>query len=85
MAGKQKHYEDDDGHTIADMNLDGMPWYDPSRRPGGRETDHRSPMSPTERRATLLAVVLSALLISAAFGIVYFLVIALLDSAARGL
>ena len=83
MAKPQKRYDDDDGHTVADMNLDGMPWYDPSRRPGGRGADHRSPMSPTERRATLFAVVLSALLVSGAFGVVYFLVIALLDSAAR--
>lgn len=25
---KQKDYNDDDGRTIANMNVDGMPWYD---------------------------------------------------------
>lgn len=27
MARKPKQYDDDDGHTIADMNVEGMPWY----------------------------------------------------------
>ena len=28
MARKKKQYEDDDGRTIANMNVEGMPWYD---------------------------------------------------------
>lgn len=27
---KKKTYSDDDGRTIIDMNVDGMPWYDPN-------------------------------------------------------
>lgn len=27
MAKQRKHYDDDDGHVIASMNVDGMPWY----------------------------------------------------------
>ena len=27
MARAPKRYEDDDGRTIADMNVEGMPWY----------------------------------------------------------
>lgn len=26
---KKKHYDDDDGRTIVNMNVDGMPWYQP--------------------------------------------------------
>ena len=28
MAKIQKQYDDDDGRTIANMNVEGMPWYD---------------------------------------------------------
>ena len=27
MGKNKKHYADDDGRTIVDMNVDGMPWY----------------------------------------------------------
>jgi hypothetical protein len=27
MKRERKKYEDDDGRTIAKMNVDGMPWY----------------------------------------------------------
>lgn len=27
MARQRKQYEDDDGRTIVDMNVEGMPWY----------------------------------------------------------
>jgi energy-converting hydrogenase Eha subunit H len=32
MARKPKQYEDDDGRTIVDMNVEGMPWYDARER-----------------------------------------------------
>lgn len=31
MAKRQKHYDDDDGRTIVDMNVEGMPWYQPGK------------------------------------------------------
>lgn len=30
MSRKNKKHEDDDGRTVADMNVEGMPWYTPS-------------------------------------------------------
>lgn len=30
MGRNKKKYADDDGRTIADMNVDGLPWYNPS-------------------------------------------------------
>ena len=32
MARGPKQYEDDDGRTIVDMNVEGMPWYDTRKR-----------------------------------------------------
>ena len=74
--------DDDDGHTIADMNLDGMPWYDPSKKDRPAWEDKRNPMSPEEKRATLVAVTAVSLLIAAVFGLVFLGVIALFDLAA---
>ena len=32
MARRPKEYDDDDGRTIADMNVEGMPWYQADRK-----------------------------------------------------
>ena len=32
MARRPKEYDDDDGRTIADMNVEGLPWYQESRK-----------------------------------------------------
>ena len=32
MARRPKEYDDDDGRTIADMNVEGMPWYQENRK-----------------------------------------------------
>ena len=32
MAREPKRWEDDDGRTIVDMNVDGMPWYQAGRK-----------------------------------------------------
>ncbi|MBO7739253.1 MAG: hypothetical protein J6S18_02690 [Oscillospiraceae bacterium] len=32
MSRKRKQYDDDDGRVIANMNVDGMPWYQRSER-----------------------------------------------------
>ncbi len=29
--GKKKKYDDDDGRTVANMNVEGMRWYDPAK------------------------------------------------------
>lgn len=38
----------DDGRTIVDMNVDGMPWYDGSKEPN-RKADKRDKGKPTRR------------------------------------
>lgn len=37
MARKPKQYEDDDGRTVIDMNVEGMPWYNSRMRKQKRE------------------------------------------------
>ena len=32
MSGKRKLHDDDDGRVIANMNVDGMPWYQRGER-----------------------------------------------------
>ena len=32
MGRNKKKYADDDGRTIADMNVDGLPWYSPTAK-----------------------------------------------------
>ena len=43
MARAPKQYEDDDGRTVAEMNVEGMPWYQ----------EHRKRQSRAEARAEL--------------------------------
>jgi hypothetical protein len=80
MARKRKVYDDDDGRTIADMNVEGMPWYDRDRRDRTETGERKPPMDRTQRQATVTAVVLAALLIALVFGVGYFVVIFLMDS-----
>lgn len=37
MARKRKQYEDDDGHVITSMNVEGMPWHRPEQPQGVAE------------------------------------------------
>ena len=36
MAREPKRYEDDDGRTIAEMNVEGMPWYQANLKKANR-------------------------------------------------
>jgi len=78
MAGRKKIYDDDDGRTIANMNVEGMPWYDRSRRQR-RDDPTKQPLERGQLHATIFGVVAAALLIALAFGAVYFAVILLMD------
>ena len=80
MAIKRKVYDDDDGRTIANMNVEGMPWYDRAQRNRTETGELKPPMDRTQRRATMFAVVLAALLIALVFGVGYFVVIFLMDT-----
>ena len=88
MFGKKKkhkeyeEYEEDDGATIADMNIDGMPWYIRRRYNKGVEQDNPDSsqnLTKEQLRAYKFAALKAGLLIIGVFGVVYFLFIAFCD------
>lgn len=73
--------EGDDGRTIVNMNVEGMPWYvkgDEDRAEKRSEGSH-SEMTDEELRMYRWAALKSALLIVLVFGVVFFLFIAFCD------
>ncbi len=66
MKKKEKVTFVDDGRTIADMNVDGMPWYNPSKKenPSG---ENREPLSKSETLAAMKGIILASLLIALVF------------------
>ena len=63
---KRKKYDDDDGRVIANMNVDGMPWYvDAARKKeaSSQELD----LTKEESKAVLWGTVKAGLLIASVF------------------
>ena len=72
---ERKPYEDDDGHTIAKMDVDGMPWYlERARRNQGPDKQPIE-LSKAERWAMLKGVLAAAMLIVLIFVVVFALFI----------
>ena len=80
MARRQ--YDDDDGRTIADMNVDGMPWSGDRRgalrrivsrrqeEDGGQAPDpDEQQLSKRETRSLIFGALLAALAIGAVFAV----------------
>jgi len=80
MSRKRKQYDDDDGRVIADMNVDGMPWYTPKREQPP-ESGEKEPLTERETWALIWGVLRATLLIAGAFALVYFVFILALDLA----
>ena len=73
-------FEEDSGQVIANMNVDGMPWYnkrETAQIPGSTE---KVPMTREERRAYILAAIRSGLLILLVFAVVFFLFLLFCDT-----
>ena len=87
MARKRKVYDDDDGRTIANMNVEGMPWYQkpsPDAQTGeedatGTRSEHPYQMTKEESRMYMWGALKAALLVAAIFAVVFFLFILFLD------
>jgi hypothetical protein len=73
---KRKPYEDDDGRTIANMNVDGMPWFaeNPVSDTTGKESEH-SELGRHGTIALIWGVLKAALLVTAVFAGGYLLFI----------
>ena len=80
MSRKSKRtYDDDDGRTIAPMNIEGMPWYKPEapeRRPDGTEPE---PLTKEEARIYTLAAVKAGLTIVSVFGVAIYIFLLFCD------
>lgn len=71
---------EDDGRTIANMNVEGMPWYTPSPdAPPQTDMPAPEPMAREDRRRYILGAVLAALAVAAVFGLAVFLFISFCD------
>ncbi len=72
MAKRQDEWADD-GRTIANMNVDGMPWYEPERQ--DPESSEKIQLTKEEQRYMIGGALKAALLVALVFGVVYFLFI----------
>ena len=81
MKNKSHSNSDDDGRTIANMNVEGMPWYvrDDEKRLKRKGSSEQPQMTKEELRLYKLAALKSALLVALVFGVVFFLFIAFCD------
>jgi len=72
---------EDDGRTIADMNIDGMPWYvrGDEKRAKGADAGEHDQMTDEETRLYRWAALKAALMVVFVFGVVFFLFIAFCD------
>ena len=71
--------EGDDGRTIVDMNVEGMPWYVKGRDSGAEGSGPRSEMTKEEVRRYTWAAVKAGLLVVLVFAVVFGLFIAFCD------
>ncbi len=74
----------DDGWTVADMDVEGMPWHDARRgkRPPGGSAQGSGERLDLRQRLNAYGGILAAVgLVSLAFGGAYFLLILLMDLA----
>ena len=81
MAKKKPERDEfeDDGRTIVNMNVEGMPWYHRSMERPENTGKPGSPMTKAELRAYTWAAVKAGLLIVLIFGLVFGLFIAFCD------
>ena len=81
MAIRRNHSDpEDDGRTIANMNVEGMPWYNPSQSEMPLNTcSPQEPMTREEQRIYTWAAVKAGLLVVFVFAVVFFLFLLFAD------
>lgn len=69
MSRKKKQYDDDDGRVIANMNVDGMPWFlsDAIKNRGSDPDNDLSDLTKEESRELMKGAVKAGLLIASIF------------------
>lgn len=76
---KPREIPGDDGKTVVNMNVDGMPWYVPKRKNTETAGTESYQMTKEEFRAYKWAAVKAGLTIALVFGAVFGLFIAFCD------
>ena len=79
MFRKHEQEPEDDGKTIANMNVEGMPWYRPPQSTDP-ENGERIELSSEEGRAAMWGALKAALLVAAVFVLGFFLFILFCDT-----
>lgn len=69
---KKKVYDDDDGRTIADMNVEGMPWYNPYK---GKNKGEQIQLTKKEEKLITRGVMLSSFLAATIYMVAFFLIL----------
>lgn len=67
MARRKKTYDDDDGRVIANMNVDGMPWYLRDQKQATSSNSNVEDLTKEETRAIIWGTVKAGLLIAGVF------------------
>ena len=67
MAKSKKTYDDDDGRVIANMNVDGMPWYLRDQKRAKSSNSGVEDLTKEETRAIIWGTVKAGLLIAGVF------------------
>ena len=67
MARKRKTYDDDDGRVIANMNVDGMPWYLEAAHKKQEQSRSELELTKEETKAVIWGAVKAGLLIAGVF------------------
>ena len=67
MARRKKTYDDDDGRVIANMNVDGMPWYLRDQKQAISSNSNVEDLTKEETRAIIWGTVKAGLLIAGVF------------------
>ncbi len=78
MSKRAKKYDDDDGRSYADMNVDGMPWYRPKQQ-SAPEKQEKIELSSEQGRSAMRGALLAALLVAGIFALVFFLFLLFCD------
>ncbi len=79
---QKKQFDDDDGRTIADMNVDGMPWYDrrhdfgrQSERDSSQPSPYGSGMTDRELRLYTWGAIKAGLLVASVFALTWIVLV----------
>ena len=85
MARTPKQYEDDDGRTVADMNVEGMPWFDRelARRERKKVQESGVELPPGTKGSAFLGILAAIALVTVIFAVVFLLVILIITLVGR--